>query len=208
MPAYFPAEPKRRPGSKPSAPLSVSNSYDSSGTLHTTLPREDIDIGPVPDFSADLNKLSRYLRRRPSAVEQAVALRPASSEVVQERRGPTPNETREKMVPLYTELSKEGGYGVPSLRRGGMNSVTSGWVPASEAATYAAPAASGFVQSSPSVSENAANEAGMNLGLEQLRAMIEKSRKPAPTTVSPYTGILSDPEEERRRQARIAFGYA
>jgi hypothetical protein len=89
-----------------------------------------------------------------------------------------------------------------------MNSVASGWASPAEASLYSGPAASGFVPSSPSVAENAANEAGTNLGLEQMRAQIDRFGRPIPTVVSPYTGILSDPEEERRRQARIAFGYA
>jgi hypothetical protein len=77
---------------------SVSSSFGSDGTLRSTLTREGLDIGPKPDFFADLEKLRKLLPgpapTAPTPGAQAQVLRaPAPRQVGTERasnayRGP------------------------------------------------------------------------------------------------------------------------
>lgn len=53
----------------------ATNSYDSHGTLRTSLPREGVDIGPQPDFWGDMGKIVRTLRPVASPQAQVQALR-------------------------------------------------------------------------------------------------------------------------------------
>lgn len=54
--------------------LNVKNSFDSSGGLSTTLPREGLDIGPRPDFWGDLDRLQSRLRPRQQQMMQPQGL--------------------------------------------------------------------------------------------------------------------------------------
>lgn len=58
------------------SPVNVRTTTQGSN-VRTTLPREGIDIGPLPDFWGDLNRMQTRLR--PRAKEQEEDLRPGSS---------------------------------------------------------------------------------------------------------------------------------
>src|SRR5258708_202617 len=59
----------------------ATNSYDSSGTLRTTLPRQGFDIGPRPGFWGEMGKVVRTLRPIASPQAQVSALRQQSPDV-------------------------------------------------------------------------------------------------------------------------------
>lgn len=59
----------------------ATNSYDSNGTLRTTLPREGVDIGPIPDFWGDMSNIVRTLKPQASPQVQAQALRQQQPDV-------------------------------------------------------------------------------------------------------------------------------
>ncbi len=102
---------------KPNQPVEVKTSYGQGGTVKSVLPREGIDIGPIPDFWGDLNDVVSKLRPLPSQQAprmQAQALRAApmldpGTNVASERRGSAQHNYIDE--PIYGTLSGFGpGY--------------------------------------------------------------------------------------------------
>lgn len=91
----------------------ATNSYDSSGTLRTTLPRQSIDIGATPDFWGDMGKIVRTLKPVASPQVQAQALR--QSEAAQPIM---PETTRSAPAPRRDEFDYEPYYGTLTYPHG------------------------------------------------------------------------------------------
>ena len=104
----------------------VSNAYDKTGNLSSILSREGIDIGPQPDFWADLNQIVSRLRPRATAMpamQQAQALRaPVSAPSTPERPGLSPVATARYGPAQFATLTSLAGSS-PYLQawRPGMN---------------------------------------------------------------------------------------
>lgn len=198
-------KPKRRTNF---SDLDVLNEYDDDGTLSTFLPRENMDIGPEPDFGGDFDRLSKFLDKKPAAVAQASSLRSSSEPV---RTDATPESLAalaappREYVPLYGTLNPaqyggSAGYSAPSLTPGGgaNNGVAMGWTDHPEYYGLG-PEKSFFVPPDPTPPPSST---------ATLTQPPPNPTSPDTTILGPgQTNVLSDPEEERKRQLRIRMGY-
>lgn len=85
-------KPGQRPGEQdPIAPINIETTYDPNGTVHSHLPLRPLDIGPMPDFWADMAQFARRSRptQAPSAPVQARALRAPDTTAMERPSGPT-----------------------------------------------------------------------------------------------------------------------
>lgn len=53
------------------SPMNVRTEYDPAGTATVTLPREGVDIGPMPDFWKDFEEMQKRMKPRPTPISRA-----------------------------------------------------------------------------------------------------------------------------------------
>lgn len=94
----------------------VQNAYDRGGNLSSILSREGVDIGPQPDFWADLNSMVKRLRpmqrQAPPAQMQAQALRAPAMPQREESQPVRVGQPRTG-VPYYVKMVGTGPQGIP-----------------------------------------------------------------------------------------------
>lgn len=86
----------------------VTNSYGPDGTLNTTMDREGMDIGPAPDYWADLENIRKRLKPMAPAKQQAQALGPEAPGPL---NGPATSQPEYDFDPTFAVHKFPGGTG-------------------------------------------------------------------------------------------------